>query len=393
MTTLRMLTAGESHGPALTVIIEGIPAGLAVRAESINTLLHARQQGYGRGGRMQIEQDTVQISAGVRHGMTMGSPICLTIGNRDYATWKDVMQPEPPSDLSQTELRPIYSPRPGHADLAGALKFGMTDMRNILERASARETAARVAAGAVAQLLLAACGVALRSHVLQIGSVTSAALGEMSGTAAWQRSADDVWWTAVEASPVRCGDATESRAMCAAIDAAREAKDSLGGIIEALAFNVPPGLGSCAHWDRRLDGRIAQAVLSIPSIKGVEIGAAWQQAARRGRAVHDPIVWDAATEQITRPTNAAGGLEGGMSNGEPIWLRAAVKPLSTVMNPLPSIDLRTHEATSAHLERADICVVPAAGLIAQTMLAWTLAAAVLEKFGSDSMAELKRNMK
>lgn len=382
-----MLTAGESHGPALTLIIDGMPSGLSLSVEDLLPALRARQSGYGRGGRQNIECDTPEFVGGVRHGRTMGAPIALTIRNRDFANWQDVMAPESTSPLPagerDRERGSFFAPRPGHADLAGGLKHHLHDMRDVLERASARETAVRVAAGAIAQVLLAQCGVRLRSHVVQIGEVV------VRDTQAAQTQVDHAWWSQVDRSAVRCGDAACTIAMKNIIDAAFRGKDSIGGVFEVVAFGVPPGLGTYAQWDRRLDGRVAQAVMSIPGVKGVECGLGFAMAARPGSQVHDAIAWQ---EGFTRATNHAGGLEGGMSNGEPIVLRGVMKPLATLMNPLPTVDVRTKQSTSAHRERADTCVVPAASVIAEAMVAWTLADALLEKCGGDSLDEVRRNL-
>ncbi len=383
--TLRLLTAGESHGPGLTLIIDGMPSGLPLTVEMLLPALRARQSGYGRGGRQQIEHDTPQILGGVRHGLTIGAPIAIAVPNRDFANWAEVMAREPQPTASDS--REVIAPRPGHADLAGGLKHNLHDMRNILERASARETTMRVVAGSIAGILLKACGVVLRNHVVQIGEA-SASTNESAYHDSQHR-----WWTAVEQSSVRCGDAATTESMIAVIDAAFRAKDSIGGIFEVVAFDVPPGLGTYAQWDRRLDGRLAQAAMSIPGVKGVEFGLGFATAARPGSDVHDPIAYDRATKRFVRATNHAGGLEGGMSNGAPIVLRGLMKPLSTLMQPLVTVDVRTKTETHAHLERADTCVVPAAAVIAEAMTAWTLADALLEKTGGDSLQEVQRTLK
>ncbi|MBI4238232.1 MAG: chorismate synthase [Deltaproteobacteria bacterium] len=382
---MRFLTAGESHGPALTVIIEGMPAGVPLRADAIDADLRLRQRGHGRGGRMQIEHDTVEILGGVRHGATIGSPLALLIRNRDFANWRDAMVVEGNSADAVIAARAVHCPRPGHADLAGGLKYDVHDLRNIVERASARETAARMAAGSVARVLLREFDIEVHGQVRQIGSVVAAAGAVVSS--------DDPGWAAAAASPVRCADAQAGAAMVALIDAARFAKETVGGVFEIHAFGVPPGLGSHVHWDRRLDGLLAQALMSIPGVKGVEIGLGFAQAALYGSKVHDAIAWGnaAATVPCQRLTNHAGGLEGGISNGEPIVLRAVMKPLATVMQPLPSVDLRTKVAAEAHLERSDICVVPAASVVGEAMVAWVLAAALCEKCGGDTLVEMQRN--
>jgi chorismate synthase len=376
MSMFRFLTAGESHGKALTVIIEGLPAGLSLTEDYIALDLRRRQGGYGRGQRQQIEQDRAEILSGVRHGLTLGSPVSLVIRNRDWSNWQDVMQVEPAAEAVEKLTRL----RPGHADLAGAIKYGQDDVRPILERASARETAARVAVGAVARRFLEEFGIAVHSHTLAIGEVRAEGQGEPD-------------WALVEESPVRCADREISQQMVHAIDVAREAGDSLGGIFEMWGTGVPIGLGSHVHWDRRLDSRLAQAVMSIQAVKGVGIGGGFALARLRGSQAHDVIL--PANQWGDRPwrraTNRAGGLEGGMTNGEPIVLRAVLKPLSTLAKPLPSADLATGEAVEAHYERSDICVVPASGVIGEAMVAIVLAEAMLEKFGGDHVDETKRN--
>jgi chorismate synthase len=372
---LRFLTAGESHGPALSVVVEGLPAGVPVDREAIDADLRRRQGGYGRGGRMQIEKDAVEVLSGVRHGRTLGSPVSLLIRNKDHENWKDVMSPEPQPDAAR-ERRRLKYPRPGHADLAGALKYGTDDLRNVLERASARETTARVAAGALAKSLLRAVGAEIRSHAVRIGK---ASLEER--LVAWEDLAD------VDASPVRCADAALAAAMIAEIDRAKKDGDSLGGVVEVVARGVPAGLGAFAQWDRRLDGRIAQALMSIHAVKAVAIGAGFEAGETRGASFHDEILWDEA-HGIERPTNRAGGLEGGITNGEELRARAVVKPIPTLLVALRSVDLRSKEPQKASVERSDTCVVPAAGVVAEAMLALVLADALLEKTGGDSLAEL-----
>jgi len=372
---LRFLTAGESHGPALTVVVEGLPAGVPVERERIDADLRRRQGGYGRGGRMQIERDGVEVLSGVRHGRTLGSPVALLVRNRDHENWKDVMSPEPQPDAAR-ERRRLRYPRPGHADLAGALKYGTTDLRNVLERASARETTARVAAGALAKALLAATGAEIRSHVLRIGSAAVEA-----GPLGWEALA------AVDESPVRCADPRAAAAMIAEIDRAKKDGDSVGGTVEVVARGVVPGLGAFAQWDRRLDGRIAQALMSIHAVKAVAIGEGFASAETRGSAFHDEILWDAG-KGLARPTNRAGGLEGGITNGEEIRAAAVVKPIPTLLIALRSLDLATREPQKASVERSDTCVVPAAGVVAEAMLALVLADALLEKVGGDSLDEV-----
>ncbi len=369
----RFLTAGESHGKGLVAVVEGVPAGLALDEDYIARDLARRQTGYGRGARMVIEQDRAEILSGVRHGFTMGSPISFLIPNRDWQNWKQIVGVSPVEE----EIEPLTRLRPGHADLAGAVKYHLDDIRPILERASARETASRVAVGAIARKLLGEFGIEIHSHTVCIGG-------------RWAREVALVDWVRVEASPVRCADGKAEKAMLATIDGAREAGDSVGGVFEVVAGGVPIGLGSHVHWDRRLDGRIAQAIMSINAVKGVEIGAGFAAAGLPGSEVHDIIEPD-AERRWRHATNRAGGIEGGMSNGESIVVRAAVKPIPTLARPLPSVDLRTGEKVEAHVERSDVCVVPAAGVIGEAMLAIVLADAVLEKFGGDHIAETLRN--
>ncbi|MGE0454110.1 MAG: chorismate synthase [Vicinamibacteria bacterium] len=378
---LRFLTAGETHGPALTVVVEGLPAGVRVDRARIDQDLARRQRGYGRGGRMQIEQDAVEVLSGVRHGLTLGSPISLLIRNRDHANWADVMSPDPQPEAAKAR-RALKRPRPGHADLAGALKYGTHDLRNVLERASARETAARVAAGALARALLAEIGTEIRSHVVRIGAAALPADASLAWTAL----------DAVEDSPVRCADAAVSAAMVAEIDKAKRAGDTVGGAFEVVARGVPPGLGSFAQWDLRLDGRIAQALMSIHAVKAVAIGAGFSAGERPGSAFHDEILYE-RERGIVRPTNNAGGLEGGVTNGEELRAQAVIKPIPTLLMPLRSIDLRTGEAQTASVERSDTCVVPAAGVVGEAMLALVLAGAALDKLGGDSLAELRDHLK
>ena len=371
---LRFLTAGESHGPQLTVIVEGVPAGLSLDAErDIDPDLRRRQGGHGRGKRQQIEHDAARIVSGVRGGKTLGSPVTLVIDNRDWQNWRGPMQIEAAGFKSKRVTRV----RPGHADLAGVLKFGFNDARDVLERASARETAARVAAGAVARALLAAVGVEIHSSVVRIGSVDAPVPD------------DEPSWDAVERSPVRCADPDASERMVAAIDKARDDGDTLGGTAYVLASHVPAGLGSYVQWDRRLDGLIAQAMCSIPSVKGVELGAAVIASQSPGSAVHDEPRWD-AEEGFHHLTNRQGGLAGGVTDGEPVWSLVHFKPISTLLHPLRSVDIGSGEEVNAHYERSDICVVPAGAVVAEAMLAWVLAAAAMEKFGGDTVAEVRR---
>ena len=372
----RFLTAGESHGQGLATIVEGVPAGLRLDEEFVAHELKRRQGGYGRSPRQSMEHDRAEIVSGVRLGLTMGSPIALVILNRDWENWKTAMSASP----VEGDTRRITRPRPGHADLAGVTKYGLDDVRPILERASARETAARVAAGAVARRFLEEFGVEIHSHTLAIG-------GE------WAKVAARVDWQQVEGSLVRCADTVAEKDMMAAIEEAVGSGDTVGGVSEVLAFGVPVGLGSHIQWDRRLDGRIAQAMMSIQSVKGVEIGDAFKAAEERGSQVHDGIVMGGGSRYPwRRKSNHAGGIEGGISNGEPIVLRLAVKPVPTLAKPLASVDLVSGASVQAHFERSDVCVVPAVGVIGEAMLAIVLADAMLEKFGGDSMQETRRNV-
>ncbi len=365
----RFLTAGESHGKGLIAIVEGIPAGLSISEDYIAVDLKRRQGGYGRGGRMQIEQDFAEIISGIRHGFTIGSPISMLIRNRDWENWQEKMSVSP----VETEIELITRLRPGHADLPGVAKYNFDDIRPILERASARETTARVAVGAVARKFLAECGIEIHSHVVAIGGC-------------YADPVDSIDWEKVEASSVRCADPEAEKEMMAAIDEAKEAGDSLGGTFEIIATGVPIGLGSHVQWDRRINGKIAQAIMSIQAIKGVEIGAGFAVADIRGSLAHDEI-----EPGLKRSTNWAGGIEGGMTNGQPIVVQAAIKPIATIPSALSSIDLKTGESVKAHFERADACVVPAAGVIGESMLAIVLAEAFLEKFGGDHIEETLRN--
>jgi len=378
MTQLRWMTTGESHGPRLTAVIDGIVAGLPLVAADIDADLARRQRGYGRGGRMKIETDRVTFTAGVRDGMTLGSPICMNIENRDYASWTERMAPEP----LPTRPDRLTRPRPGHADLAGGLKFDREDLRDILERASARETASRTAVGAVARKLLSEIGIDVFAHVISIGPVRASfegiALADLKARA--------------RASDLSCADADAEKKMREAILETAHAGDTLGGVFEVVATGVPPGLGSHTHWDRKLDGRLAQALVSIQAIKAVEVGDGWAAATRRGSTVHDPIAYDAERRRFTRPTNHAGGLEGGITNGEPVVCRAAMKPIATLKRALPSVDVHTKEPFDAAFERSDVCAVAAASVVGEAMVAITLATAVLEKFGGDSLDELRRNV-
>jgi len=375
---LRYLTAGESHGPMLTAILEGIPANLSLVAEEINLDLGRRQRGYGRGGRMRIEKDEANIVGGVRHGLTMGGPIAILIANRDWENWKRTMDSKP-VDREADPKEPVTRPRPGHADLAGALKYEQRDIRNVLERASARETAARVAVGAVCKRLLREFDIEVFSHVTEIGGIVAKVDG-----LSFAQSRDRA-----EGSEVRCADAEAGEAMMRKIDEARKRGTSLGGVFEVVALNLPVGLGSYVHWDRKLDGRLAQAVMSIQAIKGVEIGLGFEGAKRFGFETHDEIFYEDG--RFVRKTNRAGGLEGGMSNGQPIVVRGAMKPIATQYAPMASVDLLTKEPFKASIERSDICSVPAAGVIGEAVVAFEIARALREKFGGDSLDEMTRN--
>ncbi len=383
MSHLRYFTAGESHGQALTGILEGMPAGLAIAEEDIAAQLHRRQQGHGRGGRMRIEQDHGRILSGVRFGKTLGAPITLHIENRDWQNWQTKMAVAAPAPEN---LERVEIPRPGHADLAGAIKYRTDDIRDILERASARETAMRVALGAIARKFLSCFEVIIASHVVQIHAARSR-FTFLQETSSWPFPLAEINARA-DASSVRCLDAQAENEMIAAIDRAKQDRDTVGGIFEVAAFNLPAGLGSHVHWDRKLDGRLAAAMMSIPAVKGVEIGNGFHSAASWGSAVHDEIFHTAARGYY-RVSNHAGGLEGGMTNGEPVVVRVAKKPISTLMRPLASVNMRTHEAAPAHLERSDVCAVPAASVIGEAVLALVLADAMLEKFGGDAMPEIE----
>lgn len=386
---LRFLTAGESHGKALVAILEGLPAGLHVNADEITRHLHRRQGGYGRGRRMAIESDRAEITSGVRRGVTTGAPVALVIPNRDWVNWQLTMhvEPEAPEGATGARRGPVVRPRPGHADLAGAAKYAHDDIRDVLERASARETAARVAVGALARQMLSAIGIEITSHVTGIGGVKIEADAIDFAQAASLR--DD--------GPLRCVDPAIEREMIAAIDRAREAGDTLGGSFEVIAHGLPIGLGSYVQWDRKLDGRLAQAVMSIPAIKAVGLGLGPEVARRPGSAVHDEILpreRDAAGGlAIRRPTNRAGGLEGGVTNGEDLRVTGYMKPISTLMKPLRSVDLTTLEEAPAAIERSDVCAVPAAAVVGEAMVALVLADAALERFGGDSMTQLLANVR
>lgn len=372
---LRYLTAGESHGPALTAIVEGLPAGLPVDAGYINNQLARRQAGYGRGGRMQIEKDQVTILSGVRNGLTLGSPVTLQIENRDWFNWRPYMD----ADQADVNTRKITVPRPGHGDLAGSIKYGHQDLRNVLERASARETAARVAACTLGRRLIEYFGMRVVGHVIRIGSVTA------------QRCDLEEIPERVKNSELLCADPEAEEKMKEEIDRARKTGDTLGGVFEIIVTGVPVGLGSYVHWDRKLDGRLAGAVMSIQAIKGVEIGLGFESASRFGSEVHDEILKGEAG--LIRGSNNAGGIEAGVSNGEPIVIRAAMKPIATLYNPIRSVDLSTGEEKPATVERSDICAVPAATVVAEAVVAFEIARAFLEKFGGDSISEIEARMK
>ena len=385
---LRFLTAGESHGRALVVILEGLPAGLPIDQDAITRELRRRQGGYGRGRRMAIESDRADILSGVRAGQTLGGPVAMVIENRDWPNWQYTMRQteDAPADAGGARRGPVTRPRPGHADLAGGAKYERDDLRDVLERASARETAARVAAGALARQLLAHVGVRLASHVFRIGSVGVA--DPLSVTFAQAAALDPD-------GPIRCADSSLEQAMIAEIDRAREAGDTLGGAFEVIATGVPIGLGSYVQWDRKLDGRLAQAMMSIPAIKAVGIGAGPLVAERPGSRVHDEMVPADEGSRVTgiaRPTNNAGGLEGGVTNGEDVRVSAYMKPISTLMKPLRSVDLATMEPAAAAIERSDVCAVPAAAVVGEAMMAFVLADALLERFGGDSVQALRRAM-
>src|SRR3954452_4265288 len=371
---LRFTTAGESHGPGLTAVVEGLPAGLELSPEDVDADLARRQLGHGRGGRMKIESDRPQGTSGVRHGRTLGSPVSLRIDNRDYENWEERMNPWPVNG----QVDEVHLPRPGHADLAGVQKFGFTDVRNVLERASARETTSRVGVGAVAKVLLRAFGVEIRSQVLRIGSVAAPARDDLT--------VDD--FEGVDESPVRCLDASASEEMVAEINTARKANESLGGIYEVVAFGVVPGIGSHLSWDSRLDGRLAQAVMSIRAMKGVGIGAGFDLAGRVGSQAHDEIFFS-EEGGFSRETNRAGGVEGGMSNGELVVVRGAMKPLPTLTKPLRSVDIATKEPAQALRERTDSCTVPAAAVVAEAMVALVLAEGYRDKFGGDHIDDAR----
>ncbi|UAL50817.1 MULTISPECIES: chorismate synthase [Metabacillus] len=380
---MRYLTAGESHGPQLTAIVEGVPAGLSITAEDINLDLSRRQKGHGRGRRMQIEKDEVQITSGIRHGKALGSPIALVVENNDWKHWTNIMGIEPLEDGEEKDIkRQITRPRPGHADLNGAIKYGHRDIRNVLERSSARETTVRVAVGAVAKKLLAELGIKVAGHVVEIGSI-KAEKTEYSSIEELQR--------VTEESPVRCLDENAAVKMMQAIDDAKSNGDSIGGVVEVIVEGMPAGVGSYVHYDRKLDSKIAAAIVSINAFKGVEFGIGFEAARRFGSEVHDEIIWSEETG-YSRKTNRLGGLEGGMSTGMPIVVRGVMKPIPTLYKPLQSVDIETKEPFSASIERSDSCAVPAASVVAEAVVAWEIANAILEQFGSDRMDSIREHV-
>ncbi|NUJ86584.1 chorismate synthase [Plantibacter sp. MCCC 1A11337] len=380
---LRWLTAGESHGPELIAVLEGLPSGVPISMDGVRADLARRKLGYGRGSRMKFEEDELNLSGGVRHGFSMGSPIAIRIGNTEWPKWAEVMSPEPTeiSDKSRGRSAALTRPRPGHADLTGMQKYGFDEARPVLERASARETAARVALGAVARSFLGELGITLVSHTLSIGPVRVPEDSPLPVPA-------DV--DALDADPLRCFDKATSERMVAEVDAAKKDGDTLGGIVEVLAYGLPPGLGSYVHWDRRLDARLAAALMGIQAIKGVEVGDGFLTTTRRGSAAHDELVQE--SDGIARQSDRAGGTEGGMTTGTVLRVRAGMKPIATVPHSLRTVDVATSEAATAHHQRSDVCAVPASGVVAEAMVALVLAEAVLEKFGGDSVPETKRNL-
>jgi chorismate synthase len=374
---LRLITAGESHGPGLTCIVEGLPAGLELDEEDLNRDMARRQLGHGRGGRMKIEKDAATVTAGIRHGRTLGGPVALQVANRDYANWEERMNPWP----VEADVPEVHLPRPGHADLVGTMKFGLTDVRNVLERASARETAARVAGGGLARAFLRALGADVHSHVVQIGSVRAPRRDDLT-------AAD---FAAVDESPVRCLDPDASAAMVEEINRLRKANESLGGVFEVRAFGVVPGLGSHVSWEERLDGRLGQAILSIQALKGVSVGEAFEIAGLPGSQAHDEIFWS-EERGYYRETNRAGGLEGGMTTGEPLVVQGAMKPLPTLTKPLRSVDIATREPAEALRERTDSATIPAAAVVAEAMVAFVLADAYRRKFGGDHIDDVRASV-
>ena len=382
---LRWITAGESHGPELVAVLEGLPAGVPVTTAEVQDALARRRLGYGRGARMKFEQDEVSLSGGVRHGLTMGGPVAITVGNTEWPKWQDVMSADPvaPEKLTGARAEALTRPRPGHADFTGMQKYGFLDSRPVLERASARETAARVALGAVASAFLNELGIQLVTHTVGIGPVMAPL-----GSAIPQPS--DV--AMLDEDPMRCFDKTVSAAMVAEVDECHKDGDTLGGVVETLVYGLPPGLGTFVHWDRRLDSQLAAALMGIQAIKGVEVGDGFETARRRGSVAHDELERD-SDGIVRRLSGRAGGVEGGMSNGDVLRVRAAMKPISTIPKALSTVDVATGEAAKAHHQRSDVCAVPAAGVVAEAMVALVIANSVLEKFGGDSVAETKRNLK
>jgi chorismate synthase len=382
---LRWITAGESHGPELVAVLEGLPAGIPVTTSAVQDALARRRLGYGRGARMKFEQDEVSLSGGVRHGLTMGGPVAITVGNTEWPKWQDVMSADPVAadKLTGARAEALTRPRPGHADFTGMQKYGFLDSRPVLERASARETAARVALGAVASSFLNELGIQLVTHTVGIGPVMSplgSALPVPSDVAM------------LDEDPMRCFDKSVSAAMVAEVDACHKDGDTLGGVVETLVYGLPPGLGTFVHWDRRLDSQLAAALMGIQAIKGVEVGDGFETARRRGSVAHDELERD-ADGVVRRLSGRAGGVEGGMSNGDVLRVRAAMKPISTIPKALATVDVATGEAAKAHHQRSDVCAVPAAGVVAEAMVALVIANSVLEKFGGDAVAETKRNLK
>ena len=382
---LRWITAGESHGPELVAVLEGLPAGIPVTTSEVQSALARRRLGYGRGARMKFEQDEVSLSGGVRHGLTMGGPVAITVGNTEWPKWQDVMSADPvPADkLTGARAEALTRPRPGHADFTGMQKYGFLDSRPVLERASARETAARVALGAVASSFLNELGIQLVTHTVGIGPVMSP-LGSAIPTPSDVAMLDE--------DPMRCFDKVVSAAMVAEVDECHKDGDTLGGVVETLVYGLPPGLGTFVHWDRKLDAQLAAALMGIQAIKGVEVGDGFETARRRGSVAHDELERDAAGV-VRRLSGRAGGIEGGMSNGDVLRVRAAMKPISTIPKALATVDVATGEAAKAHHQRSDVCAVPAAGVVAEAMVALVIANSVLEKFGGDSVSETKRNLK
>ena len=374
---LRYLNGGESHGKYLLAVLEGVPAGLPLTPDMVNSDLARRQKGYGRGGRMRVEEDRVEFACGVRHGKTLGNPIGLLVANKDWENWKDVMAVEP---SQAPPAKVVTRPRPGHADLVGAIKYGHRDIRNVLEKASARETAIRVAIGGVAKALLGQFGMRVVSYTMEIGGVTATRINDPL-----------VAYDQAERSDVRCPDEAAGVQMIERIRAAKHKGDTLGGVFEVVATNSPIGLGSYAQWDRRLGARLAMAAMSIQAMKGVEIGMGFEAARRFGSEVHDELYYEQDGKQFVRKTNNAGGLEGGITNGQPIVLRVAMKPISTLYSPKKSVDIETKEPFDATVERSDICTVPAAGVVGEAVVAFEMANAMIEKFGGDSLEEMKRN--